>query len=59
MSKTTQPSATRRDDLPLAGRTMELRNFTRAGESEAATQAPPATAELVFSAGASVRRYDW
>lgn len=59
MSKTTQPSATRRDDLPLAGRTMELRNFTRASDGEAAAQAPLATAEIVFSAGASVRRYDW
>ncbi|WP_295978901.1 prohead protease/major capsid protein fusion protein [uncultured Variovorax sp.] len=51
---------TRRDDLPLAGRTMELRGFTRAAE-EGASQAdtPLATAQLVFAAGASVRRYDW
>lgn len=37
---------------------MELRDFTRAaGEADAAS--PLATASLVFSAGAAVRRYDW
>ena len=46
--------------MPLAGRTMELRGFTRASE-EGAPQAETslATAQLVFAAGASVRRYDW
>lgn len=52
---------TRRDDLPLAGRTMELRGFQRAAgaDGEAAADAPLATAQLVFAAGAAVRRYDW
>jgi hypothetical protein len=59
MDETTNTTATRRDDLPLAGRSMELRNFNRAGDGEAASQTPLATAEIVFSAGASVRRYDW
>lgn len=48
---------TRRDDLPLAGRSMELRGFTRA--QEAGDQAPLATAEIVFTTGAAVQRYDW
>ena len=53
---------TRRDELPLAGRFMELRSFTRAASDAAASgdeRAPLATARLVISAGASVRRYDW
>jgi len=50
---------TRRDELPLAGRSMELRGFTRASEEGADTSAPLATAQLVFAAGAAVRRYDW
>lgn len=55
-----QETITRRDDLPLAGRTMELRGFTRAAEGGASqTETPLATAQLVFAAGASVRRYDW
>lgn len=55
-----QEPITRRDDLPLAGRTMELRGFTRAAEDGASqTETPLATAQLVFAAGASVRRYDW
>ncbi|WP_399681624.1 prohead protease/major capsid protein fusion protein [Xenophilus sp.] len=49
----------RREDLPLAGRTMELRDFQRAGDADAGADAPLATARLVFSAGAAVRRYDW
>lgn len=48
----------RRDDLPLAGRTMELRGFTRAA-SESDALSPLATAKMVFAAGASVLRYDW
>ena len=36
----------------------EERNFTRAAPG-ANESAPPATAEIVFSAGAAVRRYDY
>lgn len=54
----TSTAVTRRDDLPLAGRTMELRHFKRAEAAEGAL-APLATAKLVFTSGASVRRYDW
>jgi hypothetical protein len=50
--------ATRRQELPIAGRAMEVRNFTRAAPG-ANENAPPATAEIVFSAGAAVRRYDY
>lgn len=52
-------TATRRDELPLAGRSMELRHFTRAAGEEAQPDAPLATASLVFTTGAAVRRYDW
>ena len=38
---------------------MELRDFQRAGDADAGADAPLATARLVFSAGAAVRRYDW
>lgn len=49
----------RRESLPLAGRSMDLRAFSRAaGEGDGAAAAL-ATAEMVFSAGAAVRRYDW
>lgn len=50
-----------RAELPLAGREMALRGFQRAAgdASGAAADAPLATARLVFSAGAAVRRYDW
>jgi len=51
-------AATRQDALPIAGRTMELRGFQRAadpGEQGAAL----ATAEIVFTTGGRVRRYDW
>lgn len=48
---------TRREELPIAGRSMELRDFTRAADADA--ESPLATASLVFSAGAAVRRYDW
>lgn len=37
---------------------MELRSFTRAAAGDGAS-APLATAEIVFTTGASVRRYDW
>jgi hypothetical protein len=43
--------------LPLAGRAMEVRNLTRAqAEGE---NTPLATAEIVFTSGAQVQRYDW
>lgn len=51
-------AATRRDDLPLAGREMALRGFTRAA-ADAGDKAPLATAKLVFAAGAEVPRFDW
>jgi hypothetical protein len=38
---------------------MELRHFTRAAGDEAQPDAPLATASLVFTTGAPVRRYDW
>ena len=44
--------------MPLAGLQMAVRNFTRAASSEG-DMAPPARFELVFTAGAPVRRYDW
>lgn len=55
----TPTTAARREDLPLAGRSMELRSFTRAAGDEAQADAPLATASLVFTTGAAVRRYDW
>lgn len=58
MPQAQQTQQTRRDELPLAGRSMELRDFTRAAETAGAI-APLATAKLVFSAGAAVRRYDY
>lgn len=59
MSKATASNAaTRRQELPIAGRAMDVRNFTRAAPG-ANESAPPATAEIVFSAGAAVRRYDY
>lgn len=54
-STTTQ---TRRADLPLAGRLAPLQDFQRA-DPAADAAAPLATVELIFSAGAGVRRYDW
>ncbi|MGB3068448.1 MAG: prohead protease/major capsid protein fusion protein [Ottowia sp.] len=47
----------RRGDLPIAGRAMELRGFTRAATD--AAEAPLATADIVFTTGAAVRRYDY
>ncbi len=59
MSKATaSTAATRRQELPIAGRAIDVRNFTRAAAG-ATENAPPATAEIVFSAGAAVRRYDY
>lgn len=49
---------TRRVDLPLAGREMELRSFRRA-VGDGPGSSPLATARMVFAAGASVLRYDW
>lgn len=60
MPQAQQPTNVRRDDLPLAGRSMELRNFTRKEEPATSGElAPLATAKLVFSTGAAVKRYDW
>jgi hypothetical protein len=58
MPQTELQHATRRDELPLAGRSMEVRSFARA-EPGADASAPLATARLVLAAGAAVRRYDW
>lgn len=49
-----QDLAVRRDELPIAGRSMELRGITRAEGEQ-----PLVTAEMVLSAGGAVRRYDW
>ncbi len=43
--------------LPMAGVSVEVRNLTRAAED--AADAPLATAELVFTSGAPVQRYDY
>lgn len=43
--------------MPIAGRAMEVRNLTRAAPGD--TAAPLATAEIVFTSGAQVQRYDW
>jgi hypothetical protein len=60
MPEATSPTtAVRRDELPLAGRSMELRGFTRAVSDDAQADTPLATASLVFTTGAPVRRYDW
>ena len=52
-------SEVRRDELPLAGRSMLLRDFQRRAAVAPDTDAPLATASLIFAAGAAVRRYDW
>jgi len=55
-----QPPQTRSADMPLASLQMAVRNFTRADPAEGETTAAPAARfELVFAAGAPVRRYDW
>lgn len=43
----------------MAGRSMALRDFHRAEPASDGADAPLATASLVFTAGAAVRRYDW
>lgn len=43
--------------LPLAGRSAEVRNLTRADTAD--TSAPLATAEIIFTSGAPVARYDY
>jgi hypothetical protein len=60
MPQAQQPTQVRRDALPIAGRSMELdlRSFQRAAPAEG-EQAPLATCEIVLSAGARVKRYDW
>lgn len=57
MPDTANP-VTRREELPLAGRTMALQDFTRAA-APLDGQPPLATARMVFTAGGAVRRYDW
>lgn len=68
MSKATAPETqVRSQDFPLVDRCMELRKFQRmparaAGEGEGGdgqALAPLATAEMVFTTGAPVLRYDW
>jgi hypothetical protein len=62
MPTLTAPEArqTRSADMPLASLQMAVRNFTRADPAEGDTTAAPAARfELVFAAGAAVRRYDW
>lgn len=58
MPQANTSSERRREELPLVGRSMELRRFQRAAEGES-TSAPLATAQLVFTTGAPVKRYDW
>jgi hypothetical protein len=60
MPQAQQTTQARRDDLPIAGRSMDLnlRSFHRAAPAEGES-APLATCEIVFSAGARVKRYDW
>lgn len=45
-------------ELPLAGFQAEVRSFVRAQETDSASS-PLATAELVFTTGAAVLRYDY
>lgn len=60
---TLNTSEPRTADLPLSSLQMEVRNVQRAAApadaTAAATDAPAATFELVFTTGAPVRRYDW
>jgi hypothetical protein len=46
-------------DMPLAGREAAVEQFTRAAAGDGAAAASLATAKLIFSAGAAVRRFDW
>ena len=57
----TASAANRSQNLPLAGAHFQVRNLQRSADSAEAgtTTQPLATAELVFSAGASGRRYDY
>ncbi len=52
---------TRSADMPLGAVQMAVRHFSRAADPQAAaaSDAPAARFELVFSTGAPVRRYDW
>jgi hypothetical protein len=66
MSKATAPDTQVRSlDFPLVDRCMELRKFQRVSKRAAADGeddeplAPLATAEMVFTTGAPVLRYDW
>jgi hypothetical protein len=61
------PTTTRTQDMPLASLQMAVRNVRRdapndaatRAEGDAATQAPAARFEIVFTTGAPVKRYDW
>eukprot|EP01136_Pigoraptor_vietnamica_P031359 Opistho-1_new@91841 len=46
-----------RTEMPLAARSMALRNFQRAEATD--DRAPLATATMAFTTGAPVKRYDW
>jgi hypothetical protein len=59
MTDKTKPQASQLQQtmLPIAGRSMDLQNLTRAPDDNQAT--PLASAEIVFTTGAQVQRYDW
>lgn len=60
-------SLSRTQDMPLASLQMAVRNVRRdappdqatRAEGDAATQAPAARFEIIFTTGAPVKRYDW
>lgn len=59
---TSESRQMRTADMPLASLQMAVRNFTRAAEGDGEggdATAPAARFEIVFTAGAPVRRYDW
>lgn len=58
----TAGAETRRAQMPLGSVLMELRDFRRDAEADGAgevTQKPAARANVVFTTGARVMRYDW
>ena len=59
MPQATTATEHRREQLPLVGRSMELRGFQRAADASIDTGAPLATAQIVFTTGAPVVRYDY
>ena len=58
MPKATTATEHRREQLPLVGRSMELRGFQRAADAST-DAAAPLTAQIVFTTGAPVVRYDY